>query len=160
MIRLLITIITIVQPCKTLAIHPLWTSQRWFTLLLNLLTNHPLVLPQLDTLLVQPHSNAVHSLSKRFQLIACKVSGNPSASEPFQAKLPASSCSLGELVPKNMSLISRSGGKLIHTIHLWTKWLPYTTINSAWNALSDHSSHWRCEHREKLHRLPLHERNL
>ena len=100
-----------------LLIAPLWTTQPWFTLLLNLLTDHPLVLPQ-------PHSNAVHPLSKRLQLIACKVSGNPSASELFQAKLPTSSCSLGQLVPKNnMPLISRSGmtfvfEKLIHTIHL------------------------------------------
>lgn len=108
-----------------LLIAPLWTTQPWFTLLLNLLTDYPLVLPQSDTLLVQPHSNAVHPLSKRLQLIACKVSGNPSASELFQAKLPTSSCSLGLLVPKNnMPLISRSGmtfvlnEKLIHTIHL------------------------------------------
>ena len=108
-----------------LLIAPLWTTQPWFTLLLNLLSDHPLVLPQSDTLLVQPHSNTVHALSKRLQLIACKVSGNPSASELFQAKLPTSSCSLGQLVPKNnMPLISRSGmnfvlnEKLIHTIHL------------------------------------------
>ena len=108
-----------------LLIAPLWTTQPWFTPLLNLLTDHPLVLPQSDTLLVQPHSNAIHPLSKRLQLIACKVSGNPSTSVLFQAKLPTSSCSLGQLVPKNnMPLISRSGmtfvlnGKLIHTIHL------------------------------------------
>ena len=108
-----------------LLIAPLWTTQPWFTLLLNLLTDHPLVLPQSDTLLVQPHSNAVHPLSKRLQLMASKVSGNPSASEQFQAKLPTSSCSHGQLAPKNnMPLISRSGmtfvlnEKLIHTIHL------------------------------------------
>ena len=105
-----------------LLIAPLWTTQPWFTLLLNLLTDYPLVLPQSDTLLVQPHTNAVHPLSKRLQLIACRVSGNPSASELFQAKLPTSSYSLGLLVPKNnMPLISRSGmpfvlnEKLIHT---------------------------------------------
>ena len=108
-----------------LLIVPLWTTQPWFTPLLNLLTDHPLVLPQSDTLLAQPHSNAIHPLSKRLELIACKVSGNPSTSALFQAKLPTSSCSLGQLVPKNnMPLISRSGmtfvlnGKLIHTIHL------------------------------------------
>ena len=67
-----------------LLIAPLWTTQPWFTLLLNLLTDHPLVLPQSDTLLVQPHSNAVHPLCKRLQLIACKVSGNPSASQYFK----------------------------------------------------------------------------
>ena len=55
-----------------LLIAPLWTTQPWFTPLLNHLTDHPLVLPQSDTLLVQPHSNAIHPLSKRLQLKACK----------------------------------------------------------------------------------------
>ena len=108
-----------------LLIVPLWTTQPWFTLLLNLLTDHPLVLPQSDSLLFLPHSNAIHPLSRRLQLMACKVSGSPSIRERFQAKLPTSSCSRCPLVPKNnMPHISRNGttfalnGMLIHTIHL------------------------------------------
>ena len=104
---------------------PMWTTQPWFTLILNLLTDNLLVLPQTDSLLFLPHSNAVHPLSRQLQLMACKVSGSPSSRELFQAKLPTSSCSLGQLVPKNnMPHISRNGvtfalnGKLIHTIHL------------------------------------------
>ena len=99
-------------------IVPMWTTQPWFTLLLNLLTDNPLVLPQTDSLLFLPHS-------RQLQLMACKVSGSPSSRELFQAKLPISSCSLGHLVPKNnMPHILRNGmtfalnGKLIHTIHL------------------------------------------
>lgn len=72
-----------------------------------------------------PRSNAVHPLHRQLQLMACKVSGSPSSRELFQAKLPTSSCSLCQLVPKNnMPHISRNGmtfalnGKLIHTIHL------------------------------------------
>ena len=81
-------------------IVPMWTTQPWFTLLLNLFTDIPLVLPQTDSLLFLPHSNAVHPLSRQLQLMACKVSGSPSSRELFQAKLP-SSCSLGQLEPKS-----------------------------------------------------------
>ena len=73
----------------------MWTTQPWFTLLLNLLTDKPLALPQTDSLLFLPHSNAIHPLSRRLQLMACKVSASPSSRETFQAKLPTSSCSLG-----------------------------------------------------------------
>ena len=45
-------------------IVPMWTTQPWFTLILNLLTDNPLVLPQMDSLLFLPHSNAVHPLSR------------------------------------------------------------------------------------------------
>ena len=91
-------------------IVPMWTTQPWFTLLLNLLTDNPLALPQTDSLLFLPLSNAIHPLSRRLQLMACKVSGSPSNRETFQAKLPTSSCSLGQLVPKNnMPYISRNG---------------------------------------------------
>ena len=51
-----------------------WTTQPWFAFILNLLIDHPLVLPQSGTL---------HPFGKRVQLIACKVSENPSASELF-----------------------------------------------------------------------------
>ena len=45
-------------------IVPMWTTQPWFSPLLNLLTDNPLVLPQTDSLLFLPHSNAVHPLSR------------------------------------------------------------------------------------------------
>ncbi|XP_074624357.1 uncharacterized protein LOC141882292 [Acropora palmata] len=48
-------------------IVPMWTTQPWFTLLLNLLTDNPLVLPQEDSLLFLPHSNAVHPFSRQLQ---------------------------------------------------------------------------------------------
>lgn len=75
----------------------LWTTQPWFTLLWKLLKEHSLLLPQLESLLLQPQSKAVHPLRKRLQPMACKLSGNPSNSELFQAKPPTSSCSPGQL---------------------------------------------------------------
>ncbi len=69
---------------------PLWETQPWFTFLLHLLVDKPRLLPQSDTMLVQPHSNALHPLRKQIRLIACKVSGKPSTREGFQAKLERS----------------------------------------------------------------------
>ena len=83
-------------------IVPMWTTQPWFTLLLDLLTDNPLALPQTDSLLFLAHSNAIHPLNRRLQLMACKVLGCPSRRETFQAKQPTSPCSLGQLVPKTM----------------------------------------------------------
>ena len=56
-----------------LLIVPLWTTQPWFTLLLNLVMEHSLLLPQSDTLLVQPNSNAVQPISQRLQLMVCNT---------------------------------------------------------------------------------------
>ena len=62
----------VVQDQSTgILIFPMWTIQPWFRLLLNLLTDNPLVLPQTDSLLFHPHSNAVHPLSRQLQLMAC-----------------------------------------------------------------------------------------
>ena len=132
----------------------MWTTQPWFKLLLNLLTDNPLVLPQTDSLLFLPHSIAVHPLRRELQLMACKISGSPSRRELFQAKLPTSSCCLGQLVPKtNMPHISRNGMTfcskwkvnpynpplnrvLDFLISLHKQGLSYTTINTARSALS------------------------
>ena len=99
---------------------PMRTTQPWFTLFLNLLTDNPLVQPSVPSP-QQCSSSSHHTVA----INGCKVSGSPSNRELFQAKLPTSSCSLGQLVPKNnMPDISRNGmtfalnGKLIYTIHL------------------------------------------
>ena len=104
---------------------PLWRTQPWFTVVLNILVDTPLILPQSDTLLTQPHSGDVHPLRRQLQLMAIKVSGKPSLREEFQAKLLPLSPSHGPLAPKNnISPILKSGtnfvlnGKLIPTIHL------------------------------------------
>ena len=104
----------------------MWTTQPWLTLLLNLLTDNALALPQMDSLLSLPHSNAIYPLSW-MELMACKDQGVLPAESYFKQSyiVPTSSCSLGQLVPKNnMPHISRNGmtfalnGKLIHTVHL------------------------------------------
>ena len=106
-------------------IVPLWQTQPWFTTLLHLLVANPVLLPQSDCLLKQPHSNVLHPLRKQLRLVACKVSGRASSRETFQTRLQRSSYSPGETGHKSSINRTSSSGlnfvvneRLIPTIHL------------------------------------------
>ena len=106
-------------------IVPYWTTQSWFTPLLNLLVDNPLLLPQLDNLLLLPHTGEQHPLRKKMRLMACKLSGQASSRDKFLTKQPKSSCIPGQMLPSsNTSLTSKPGsscvvnGRLILMIHL------------------------------------------
>ena len=60
---------------------PFWQTQPWFTMLLHLLIDKPVFLPQLNDLLTQSHHHALHLLQKQLTLMACKVSGKASAAQ-------------------------------------------------------------------------------
>ena len=105
-------------------IIPYWT-QSWFTPLLNLLIENPLILSQSDNLLLLPHTWEQHFLGKKLRLIACKLSGQVSCREMFFIKQPKSSCIPGQMPPSsNTSLTSKPGsscvvnGRLNLMIHL------------------------------------------
>ena len=137
---------------------PFWQPQPWFTTLLHLLVDNPVFLPQLNHLLTQPHNNALHPLHKQLKLMACKVSGKAFSSATYQRRLQQSSCNHGQMGRRNNINRTSSSGltfvvndRLIPTIHnssnnittvldflvnLHEKGLSYTTINSAWSAIS------------------------
>ena len=101
-----------------------WTTQAWCSIVLTLLIDYPLVLPQSDNLLQLPQSGKQHPLRWKMRLLACKVSGRVSVRETFQAKLQQL-CNPGLTPPSsNTNLTSRPGlscvlnGKLIPIIHL------------------------------------------
>ena len=106
-------------------IAPLWPTQPWFAKLLHMLTNCPLLLPRKKNLLTLIHKpQAQHPLHK-LRLCAFLVSGRPYRSRAFRDKLLASSCPLGETLPKaSIPLTSRDGSTLlvgnavIHMHHL------------------------------------------
>ena len=106
-------------------IVPYWTTQSWFTPLLNLLVDNPLLLPQSDNLLLLPHTGEQHPLRKKMKLMACKLSGKASCREMFLTKQPKSSSIPGQMPPSsNTSLTSKPGsscavnGRSILVIHL------------------------------------------
>ena len=106
-------------------IVPYSTTQSWFTLLLNLLIDNPLLLPQSDNLLLLPHTGEQHPLRKKMRLMACKLSGKASCRGMFLTKQPKSSCIPGQMPPSSStSLTFKPGsscvvnGRLILMIHL------------------------------------------
>ena len=104
---------------------PVWQTQPWFTPLLHLLVDNPVLLPQSTHLLTQPHNHALHPLRRQLRLMACMLSGKVSSREMFQARLQQSSSSPGLTEHKNSTNhTSNSGwtfvvnGRLIPMIHL------------------------------------------
>ena len=80
---------------------PYWTTQAWFSILMNLLVDNPLVLPQSDNMLLLPHTGAQHPLKRKLRLIACKLSEQASRREVFLTKQRKLSWNLGQIPPSN-----------------------------------------------------------
>ena len=80
-----------------LLIAPVWTTQSWYPVLLQLLIDQPILLPKGDTLLSLPHGSAHHPLKDDLVLAAWILSGNPLETEAFLTKQPTSSVHLGPL---------------------------------------------------------------
>ena len=104
---------------------PFWQTQCWFTMLLHLLIDNPVFLPQMNDLLTQSHNKALQPLRKQLKLMACKVSGKASSSATYQRRLQQSSCSHGQMgLRNNINCTSSSrltfvvNDRLIPTIHL------------------------------------------
>lgn len=91
-------------------IAPFWESQIWFSPLMKLLVDNPVILPKTNTLLRLPGTNQVHPLARKMTMIACRVSGQPSQIEGFLQKQPTSSCHPGAIQPKKDTKRTLEGG--------------------------------------------------
>jgi hypothetical protein len=76
-------------------IVPLWPTQAWFLLVLQMLYNDPWILGPRKTLLTDPATNQPHALHHKLHLLVCPVSGSPSIVSDFLKRLPTSLCSPG-----------------------------------------------------------------
>lgn len=108
-------------PCLVL-VAPVWKSQPWYPLLLDLLVDFPVLIPQSPNLLTR--EGVSHPLT-HLQLGGWLISGNSMRREAFHAKLESSSQRLGgKTPPTSMLLHGESGlagalrGKLIPFQHL------------------------------------------
>ena len=80
-------------------ITPLWHTQSWFPVLMNLLVEYPLLLPKMEEV-IRPSPNCdcpIQGLPP--QLVAWRVSGRDSEQKRFQTRLSNSSCPPGETKP-------------------------------------------------------------
>lgn len=97
-----------------IVIAPLWPTQTWFTTLMKLLIQEPLILPSQNNLLSLPKGEKVHPLLGKMVLIACLVSGKSSETVAFLQKQPKLSCLHGKLVLKdNIKRIYQDGYSIV-----------------------------------------------
>ena len=86
---------------ECILVVPLWTTQPWYTELMTLLIDYPLVLPRYDNLLTMGSSDRKHPLIHKLQLMACRLSGDRLKTETFQSKQPIFCSRLGAKEHKN-----------------------------------------------------------
>lgn len=96
---------------KGILVAPFWPTQPWFPQLLQMLWDHPVVLPSQKDLLTHPsYPHKLHPLREKLKLIVCPLSGRQSESLEFQKTLPPSLSQHGETPPKSsIQHISNSG---------------------------------------------------
>ena len=89
---------------------PMWPSQAYFPAVMNLLIGIPLLVKASARNLVYPKLSSPHPLRHNPVLMLCKLTGNPNISTEFLWKLPMSTCSLGEKVPKSNTMFTSISG--------------------------------------------------
>ena len=82
-------------------IAPLWPTQVWFTDLMSMVIDAPVIIKPSKSLLKLPHTQTVHPLWNQMTLIACRLSGDPMKARDFRNKLLPYSCHHGNQVLKN-----------------------------------------------------------
>jgi len=70
---------------------PVWPTQTWFPLVLQLLYSQPWIFKPSANLLCHAHFKEPHPLYKSLHLMVCPLSGTPSHSKTFLHTLPTSS---------------------------------------------------------------------
>ena len=113
------------EGARGVIVVPLWTTQTWYTKLMELLVSPPKILPKREDLLTLPSSGQMHPLRKKLSLMACRLSGNVCETKEFRQRYCMLSNSRGE-IPQRCSTphILKDGmcsvvkGTLIYFDHL------------------------------------------
>lgn len=100
------------ERAECIMVVPVWTTQVWYNIVLELLIEHPRILPQLEDLMYLVHSKELHSLRKSIVMMACRLSGDTSKTLAFRRMLPLSSWQLGEAAQRNSTRLSIKNGFL------------------------------------------------
>ena len=89
-------------------VAPIWRSQLWYPALLELLIDHPLILPDDPELLMDPFGNPPPLVvAGQLWLAIWKLSGTDTWQREFQEKLP--NCWLLDRAPKQTLLHGKDG---------------------------------------------------
>jgi len=101
-------------------IAPVWTTQPWYPLLLEMSMENPIILPRRENLLLNPKGET-HPNAGKLQLAAWKVSSRDSKRREFRRRLLTSSAtnvgnqhSIVTTAPGRSSLAGSWNGVIIH----------------------------------------------
>ena len=86
---------------ECLIILPLWPTQIWYPLVMELLIQRPVLLPRKRKLLSIPQTDKIHPLQNQMRLIACRLSGEITKVKEFREMQPISYLHLGEEVRRS-----------------------------------------------------------
>ncbi len=86
---------------RLMLIAPVWPTQSWYPILLEMLIDRPILLPKWPNLLKQPHNDQLHPLRLQLQLAAWIISGEVSLVKEFHLGLPMSSVTRGHVGQQN-----------------------------------------------------------
>ena len=95
---------------KAILVFPLWRSQIWFLMVMEMLYTFPVRLPRHRDLMVLPHNSQNHPLSKRINMVAAGVSGNPFKIKDFLSRLLISSSTHGDQGLKSNTILHGGSG--------------------------------------------------
>ena len=104
-----------------------WTTQNWFSVLLGMLVDHPLIMTaSLNKLYLPTHPTAPHPLHPKLKLLVAHISGEISSRKLFLQQHNIFSCPHGENQPGkditqccNSCIISVGGNKPIICYQMW-----------------------------------------
>lgn len=104
-----------------IVIAPVWITQSWFPMLMELMIDTPYLLHKSENLLTIPGTRKIHPLHRKLNLMACRLSGKVSKVDMYLQKQPISLCHLGDLGHRSSTQpTSKDGfstvvkGRLIH----------------------------------------------
>lgn len=84
-----------------LLVVPIWPTQIWFSVVMGLLVDTPMIIPMSRNTLQIPTTDRIHPLVNKLQLMACRLSGKSYKIDTFQSTLPKLSSLHGEKVHRN-----------------------------------------------------------
>ena len=103
---------------EVIIVVPQWTAQPWYSLLVKMLIDRLILLPQDENILYLPfNQNKSHPLGTKLKLMACRLSGHPSRIEEFHNQLRSSYSTPGETVLRNNIEHIGENGKLLQSVN-------------------------------------------
>lgn len=98
------------EEVNAIIVAPLWPTRPWFTRLMELLVDQPLLIPQRKDMIFMPHKSLIHPLQGTLKLMICRVSGKYTENKVFLEKQSAYLWHHGDHQLKNNTSISLKDG--------------------------------------------------